>query len=791
MARSIKRRAHRLPFYQEPDRGEFVNPFDDREILAYYRQLYYWHGFIRFLGLPHLKDSPDVPIYRLFVPPDLSAQPIPVEQPGRDQPERSRLLAAVADHSHLVILGDPGSGKSTLVNWIAWQLSRSNKRPWARALGPLLPLPMIVRELEITQEITWDGLLDAFFSRPVARDLGRDKTLGYLERGQAFILLDGVDEIASETTRRALRDAVLEGVERYRGCRWLVTSRVVGYDLVPFHTVDPQEAFDYDRMQLHLLGDGEEEIAQKSRSLDDRMKDVSRWMELRWADVLYVSPFSDYQIEQFSHAWYGRHEQAPADAKQRAEDLFQAITSNHRTLRLARIPNLLTLMALIHRIQARLPHGRAVLYDKIVEAYLESIDSYRGLSEVDYSLEEKKRWLAYVGFRMQQRRSEQEESKDEEKPVREILVSEDEVVAWLGDVMALSPKILDVAEPGHAARRFVDYIARRSGLLLPRGEQRYAFTHLSFQEFFAALYLEERITAPRWFGKGSTPAGDGPEDLVAYADQSSWREPLVLLFGLLAGRPEWATELSELLFGSELVKLAEHDAGTTSELAQLLAEISVDPHSGLPGALRTASWEACWRWELTRQAQGDAGEIFASDPVVAQALFRADPSEQAAVFEVFASVVRPVDLGHLSLRGARALSDVSPLAGLANLEILDLSGTGVSDVSPLAGLANLEILYLSGTGVSDVSPLSGLANLEFLSLSGTGVSDVSPLAGLANLKLLNLSGTGVSDVSPLSGLANLEHLDLSGTGVSDESPLAGIKDLQIIGLPTVSAERAP
>ena len=692
VARSTEGRASRLPFYREPDREEFLNPFNDREILAYYKQLYYWHGFIRFLGLPHLKDSPDVPIYRLFVPPDLSTKPIPVDQPRREQAERSRLLAAVTAHPHLVILGDPGSGKSTLVNWIAWQLSRSSKRPWARALGSLLPLPMIVRELEITEEITWDGLLDAFFSRPVARDLDREKALGYLERGQAFVMLDGVDEIASETTRQALRDAVLEGVERYPGCRWLVTSRVVGYDLVPFHTVGSLETSDYDRMQLHLLGDGEEEIAQKSRSLDDRVKDVSRWMELRWADLLYVSPFSDPQIEQFSQAWYARYEQAAADAKQRAEDLFRAITSNHRTLRLARIPNLLTLMALIHRIQARLPHGRAVLYDKIVEAYLESIDSYRGLSEVDYSLEEKKRWLAYVGFRMQQRRSEQEESKDQQKTVREILVSEDEVVAWLGEAMALSPKALDVAEPGHAARRFVDYIARRSGLLLPRGEGKYAFTHLSFQEFFAALYLEERITAPRWFGKRSTPVGDGPEDLVRYADQASWREPLVLLFGLLAGRPEWATELSDLLFGAELSKLTEHDAGATAGLAQLLAEISVDPHSGLPGALRTASWEACWRWELTRQAQGGAGKIFASDPVVAQALFRADPSEQAAVFEVFASVVRSLDLGHLTLRGARALSDLSPLAGLANLRILDLSGTGVSDVSPLAGLANLEYL---------------------------------------------------------------------------------------------------
>ena len=36
-------------------------------------------------------------------------------------------------------------------------------------------------------------------------------------------------------------------------------------------------------------------------------------------------------------------------------------------------------MALIYRIEAELPHGRAVLYRKISEAYLNSIDSFRKL----------------------------------------------------------------------------------------------------------------------------------------------------------------------------------------------------------------------------------------------------------------------------------------------------------------------------------------------------------------------------------------------------------------------------
>ena len=34
------------------------------------------------------------------------------------------------------------------------------------------------------------------------------------------------------------------------------------------------------------------------------------------------------------------------------------------------------------------------------------------------------------------------------------------------------------------AAEFVDYLAKRSGLLLPRGQDQWAFLHLSFQEYF-------------------------------------------------------------------------------------------------------------------------------------------------------------------------------------------------------------------------------------------------------------------------------------------------------------------
>ena len=107
-----------------------------------------------------------------------------------------------------------------------------------------------------------------------------------------------------------------------------------------------------------------------------------------------------------------------------------------------------------------------------------------------------------------------------------------------------------------------------------------------------------------------------------------------------------------------------------------------------------------------------------------------------------------------------ALSDLSPLQGLTQLTILDLSGTGVSDVSPLSGLTALTSLRLYNTPLSDVSPLTGLTQLTDLNLSNTRVSDVSSLTGLGQLTYLDLSNTPISDVSPLAGLTQLRGISI-------------------------------
>ena len=122
-------------------------------------------------------------------------------------------------------------------------------------------------------------------------------------------------------------------------------------------------------------------------------------------------------------------------------------------------------------------------------------------------------------------------------------------------------------------------------------------------------------------------------------------------------------------------------------------------------------------------------------------------------------------------RNSNSVSDLSPLAGLTNLERLGLWQNSVEDLSPLAGLTKLTELYLGINSVKDLSPLAELTNLESLFLDSNGILNLSPLAGLIKLTRLSLSGNSIKDLSPLTGLTNLKWMSLAWNSISDLAPL--------------------
>jgi internalin A len=699
------------------------------------------HGTIRFLGLSTFQDNQDVRIDRLFVEPHVSDQPLAPERDPTEWYGRRPLREAVAGDHRLVILGDPGSGKSTLVDWLAWQLADAHQNAWKTLLGSRIPVPLILRDLRLTRGVTWDGLLDAFLAHPIGRHLSRPHLLTLMDQGHTLVMLDGLDEVGDLQVRRDLRDAVQDGLQRFGQCPSLFTSRVVGYDDVPFH--------------LHP----------DTLRMDRTLEAVGMSAPDPFAALAHIAPFDDPQIAQFARNWYAAREANAERAREGAEHLVQAVRRDRDTLRLARVPNLLTMMALIHRNRATLPNGKALLYEDIAQAYLKTIDEFRHIAEFTDSLQDMKRWLGEVGFKLQQRRREDRDAG------QAIVIGGDTLRGWLAEAMAGTGESATADD----VRRFLDIIKRRSGLMIERGDNQFAFTHLSFQEYFAAVYLADWVTSAEWLMGEEVPPGTAAAELQRYAADIAWEETLVFLFELLAGeKPLGKKKVREAVFGPGYSVVTGPPA-SRPQAAGVLARLTSDPHVGWDAETQAAAVDRCLavllEYHQTADITSDQACRFLLRP-----LFSGEATLRHERLQRLADRWAVAGLSRLKLIGA-PVTDPSPLAGLSGLTSLSLDCTGTTDLTPLTGLTGLTELMLADFGATDLTPLAGLTGLTELLLVGSGATDLTPLAGFTGLRTLGLVAFEATDLTPLAGLTGLTELALVGSGATDLTPLAGLTGL--------------
>ncbi len=716
----------------------------------------------------------------LFVPPHLSDRYLAPEQiisaELQSTPNWQNIVDVIKRHPRCFILGDPGAGKTTLAHWLMLALSYSDNNLTKMELGELVPFALILRELPLQDIKSFDDLwrvfternqdvMQAFVQFPESFDV--IKTL--LNSGQALILLDGLDEITHVETRQHLVNAVRQGMHDYPNCKFLISSRVVGFDQRLWLSPDPSKTDSENcNIDIDLVGN----MNSSTSTLDIRLK-LDQRNTNTLLPVFYLAPFTYSQAEQFVSNWYKQyHPNHDGNHEKRVKELLTRTRKNDGLGRLSRTPVLLNMICFIHARRGRLPDGRAELYQRIAETYLVGLDTARGiksgggyLHNFDYA--DRSDWLSEIALIMQTNRSEHDEENS-------ILISENKVRE------ILTQKLNAFAIKQDELNEEIDFLliqfAQRSGLFLPRGkgennEERYGFSHLSFLEYFAARALKPKLDLEqlRW------------KDLIAKTNLDWWQETFILFFEQIENS-SLVEKYIEKLFPANSTYTKNRD-----DTQSLLASIVMDSGIKLRESKRKEIIELLWGSYVKNYNRSNFDgslllqRLWQSEydalKLGIEKLESVDDLDLSMV-EVFdlSVISRLLKLKYLVLQNNQ-VSDLSPLAGLTNVSHLTLDSNQITDLSPLAEMTKLTLLFIENNRVSDLSPLAGLKTLQVLFLGGNKINDISALSQLTRLRYLSLFDNQVSDISALSELKQLTYLGLSNNQVSDLSPLPRLAHL--------------
>lgn len=435
--------------------------------------------------------------------------------------DRPRVPAtgALAKHTRLFVFGAPGSGKST---WMAYLATRAALRELAVETGwPADPVPFLVHarsvhEARVTVEVLARGAgVEPWFLEAA------------LGRGSALLLIDGIDEARPEVGR-SLMECVTGLLEAHPQVRAVVTSRPSA-----------------------MAGDDEPvpEGFVRVRLLPMTPGEVSTFVD-KWCLAAELSLGKSETV-------------AVADARAAAEDLKERIREKGAIEKLAQTPLLCSVICVVHRfLGQRIPARRVALYEAITNVLLYEWDRAKFPDKPDAVLGKldahaKRALLSRLARAMHLERA-------AEWPAEKVIASFEEKLPDLG------------YEAGEAAG-IVAEIRDRNGVLVERSPGSFAFSHMTFQEYLAAMEMVNR----REYG----------EMLQRYRD-GWWHEVIVLAAGFPGAE---VTRLVRSLLAADKGKVGE---GTM--LAAQCAETAID----MPAALRAEIDERVAKVVPPRSAQG-------------------------------------------------------------------------------------------------------------------------------------------------------------------------------------------
>lgn len=359
------------------------------------------------------------------------ARQVEIEDHGQVDELPHTILEQVRRSARTVIVGLPGSGKSTFFEWLQVKLA-SVEEQFILGDQQAIPLLLRVRQLDLLNLPQGAALIEKATASKDRADL---MPKGWIERqmkaGRVLFILDGLDETEPELRDKFLFPWLFRLLKQYPKCHYLISSRPVGYPpgLLRIGKFAECDLLDFNNAQI-------------------------RDYTCHWCTAVRLARNES-------------EEEARREGEQDGKKIVEGFQEHPYIRDLARNPLMLSAICLVNYFEGgSLPEDRALLYRLCVEGLLHNWDQRRGIHS-EFGFDEKLRTCRELALTMQL------------EGLAECSASE---------VLATFTKVLDDSE---RATKLLEHIRYRTGLLLERRPDVFGFAHLTFQEYLAARGIHE------------------------------------------------------------------------------------------------------------------------------------------------------------------------------------------------------------------------------------------------------------------------------------------------------------
>lgn len=661
---------------------------------------------------------------------------------------------ALAHHERVLLRGEAGSGKTTLVQWLAVTAARQDLDGRMAYLDHRIPFVLPLRTLtRHGDRLPATGGLLAAGGCPLAGSQPAGWEARVLTAGRGLLLIDGIDEVPDaerERTRTWLRDLLAA----FPGNRWLVTSR-------PSAVRDDW-----------LTDDDFTTLTLSAMSPDDVAAFIRRWHRAARAESGTAGQGGqDGQSGQDGRSGQGGQAAEAWDAGELdtyESQLLTAARTQSDLGSLATSPLMCGLICALHRDRrGYLPHGRKDLYSAALSMLLIRRDRERDMAGPELREESQIELLQRLAYWLiKNGRTEMDRSRAE---------------TIIGRAL---PAIPEAAALGDASAVF-EHFLQRSGLLREPAPDTVDFVHRTFQDFLGARaaveegdfgLLTEHAVDDQWddvIRMAVALARPGErvtifKDLLALGDRTTDQRARARVYLLAAASLEHATTLDPAVRGAVEQRTGTLIPPRTEEEARALAETGPLVLGLLPGPDQLDDVSAFHVAVAASHVKSDLAMAFLSRfathrflAVRAQLLWawsRFDTAQYAT--EVIARL-DPTGLDY-TLRSDEQLAQLlrlDPRPG--RLDVRD--GVSAGALASYAAGNAITHLRLLNASARDLAFLTGQDTLERLIVHDCpDLVDLSALDGMP-VRLLDLGSPRADiDLEPVSRLPRLAALIVGG-----------------------------